>query len=154
MSGTGPAFVRAKGQGATMAVWRRYLVKETTGRLVELPARLFDRADDGTAPIPGFAGRCLDVVAAVLVGERGTPPRIAEVAFTKLYFDQSGYVDAGMRDRMIRLMLQSGTDREGRSDAHHALEREFGWTPAPAELSAVLFQLDPDPTAGGARTLH
>jgi hypothetical protein len=137
-----------------MAVWRRYLVKESSGRLVELPVRQLDRADDGTAPIPDFAGRCLHVVAAVLVGERGSPPRIAEVAFTKLYFDQSGFIDAGMRERKIRLMLQSGTERDGRSAADRALKREFGWDPGPAELSAVMFQLDPDPAAGGVRILH
>jgi hypothetical protein len=138
-----------------MPVWRRYLVKENSGRLVELPSRVFDRADDGTAPIPGFAGRCLDVVAAVLVRERDGPPRIAEVSFTKLYFDKSGFVDPRKRDRMIRLMLQSGADRDGRSDAHSALAREFGWEPAPAELSAALFHLAPD--SGGVRfssTVH
>ncbi|MBP2292486.1 hypothetical protein [Azospirillum rugosum] len=100
-----------------MPVWRRYLVKETSGRLVELPSRLYDRADDGTAPIPDFAGRCVEMVAAVMVGATGRDVQVTEVSFTKLYFDQSGFVDQAKRDRMIRLMLESCADRRCPEDA-------------------------------------
>ena len=93
-----------------MSVWRRYLVKDVTGRLVDLPSSLLDRADDGTAPLPHFAGRCVEMVAAVIVGDRKTHARVTELAFTKLYFDQMGYVDAAKRERMIRLMLESCAD--------------------------------------------
>ena len=155
-----------------MPVWRRYLVKETSGRLVELPSGLYDRADDGTAPIPDYAGRCVEVVAAVLVGEQGAVPHLAEVAFTKLYFDQSGYVDTAKRDRMIRLMLESCADRRcpaaGKhppqskcailarraSAARDELVRDFGWEPAPAEVSAAFSHLDPQPVQKGRPTLH
>lgn len=149
-----------------MDVRRRYLVKEKTGRLVELPSHLLDRADDGTQPLPDYAGRCLEVVAAVVVVERGTPPRLAEMSFTKLYFDQSGFVDAAKRERMIRLMLESCADRhcspgaktlpEGHcatlsrkaGAARDQLMREFGWNPRPAELDAALFRLDQPQGAG------
>ncbi len=153
-----------------MSVWRRYLVKDISGRLVELPSRLFDRADDGTAPLTAYAGRCVEVVAAVLVGDRGSPARVAEMEFTKLYFDQSGFVDAAKRERMIRLMLESCADRRcasiERPDCDHLirragvardlLTREFGWAPKPAELNAVLSRLDPARLDGPAdgRTLH
>ncbi|CAO3430880.1 hypothetical protein [Azospirillum doebereinerae] len=156
-----------------MSVWRRYLVKDVSGRLVDLPSRLLDRADDGTAPLPAYAGRCVEVVAAVLVGDRGAPPRVAEMEFTKLYFDQSGFVDAAKRERMIRLMLESCADRRGRSAgprldsdrmarragaARDQLTREFGWDPKPAELNAVLSRLDPARLNGaspaGGHTLH
>lgn len=154
-----------------MSVWRRYLVKETGGRLVELPSRLYDRADDGTAPIPDFAGRCVELVSAVLVGDRVDAPTVAEVAFTKLYFDQSGFVDAAKRDRMIRLMLESCADRRCRTAvrspkqsgcaalteradaARRELIRDFGWDPAPAEVNAALTVLEPNPGRGGT-TLH
>ncbi len=144
-----------------MPVWRRYLVKEPSGRLVELPSRQYDRADDGTAPIPDYAGRCVELVSAVLVGKQGVPPTVAEVAFTKLYFDQSGFVDAAKRERMIRLMLESCADRRcrkavkrsgctdcaslaERADAARSeLMRDFEWAPAPAEVSAALFVLGP-----------
>lgn len=139
-----------------MPVWRRYLVRETSGRLVELPSRTFDRADDGVAPIPDFAGRCVNLVAAVLVADEGGSPRLAEVEFTKLYFDASGFVDGPKRDRMIRLMLESCVDRRCaaptqpgcldaavRADAaRHELAREFGWRPEPAEVNEVLHRLD------------
>lgn len=152
-----------------MPVWRRYLVKEGSGRLVELSSRLYDRADDGTAPLPDFAGRCVELVAAVMVGATGGDARVTEVAFTKLYFDQSGFVDAAKRDQMIRLMLESCADRRcpdgagssgrrqiGRAGcvadcasltrradaARHELMRVFGWKPAPAELDAVFHVLD------------
>lgn len=148
-----------------MPVWRRYLVREAPGRLVELPSRAFDRADDGTAPIPGLAGRCVDLVSAVLVGEPSGGTRLTEVAFTKLYFDSSGFVDAGKRERMIRLMLESCADarrpagspgaaaavRAG--EARLQLAAEFGWRPAPAEVSEVMHRLDPIPGAA-PRTLH
>lgn len=155
-----------------MSVWRRYLVKDLSGRLVDLPSRLLDRADDGTAPLPAYAGRCVEVVAAVLVGDRGSPARVAEMEFTKLYFDQSGFVDAAKRERMIRLMLESCADRRCSAAeqpdcdrlirragvARDQLVREFGWDPKPAELNAVLSRLDParlDAAAtAGARTLH
>ncbi len=151
-----------------MPVWRRYLVKDASGRLDELPSGLYDRADDGTAPIPDYAGRCVEVVAAVLVGEQGRAPRLTEVAFTKLYFDQSGYVDAVKRERMIRLMLESCADRRCRSPARpecaalarradaarHQLTREFGWDPAPAEVNAVLHHLDGASRPARRPTLH
>lgn len=109
-----------------MPVWRRYLVKETSGRLVELPSRIYDHADDGTAPIPDFAGRCVEMVAAVMVGATGQDARVTEVSFTKLYFDQSGFVDVAKRDRMIRLMLESCADRrcpdDGKSSVRPAVE--------------------------------
>lgn len=152
-----------------MPVWRRYLVKETSGRLVELPSRQYDRADDGTAPIPDYAGRCVELVSAVLVGKQGGTSTVTEVAFTKLYFDQSGFVDAAKRERMIRLMLESCSDRRsrktvnrpGRSDgtalaeradaARSELTRDFEWDPAPAEVKAALFVLGPP---AGAMPLH
>lgn len=155
-----------------MSVWRRYLVKDLSGRLVDLPSRLLDRADDGTAPLPAYAGRCVEVVAAVLVGDRGSPARVAEMEFTKLYFDQSGFVDATKRERMIRLMLESCADRRCSAAeqpdcdrlirragvARDQLMREFGWDPKPAELNAVLSRLDPArlnaAATAGARTLH
>lgn len=151
-----------------MGVWRRYLVKEKTGRLVELPSHLLDRADDGTAPLPDYAGRCVELVAAVGVAERGTPPRLTEMSFTKLYFDQSGYVDAAKRERMIRLMLESCADRHcpppsktgpqglcatlsrKAGAARDQLMREFGWSPRPAELDAALFRLDQTALPGSA----
>ena len=144
-----------------MSVWRRYLVKDVTGRLVDLPSSLLDRADDGTAPLPHFAGRCVEVVAAVIVGDRKAHARVTELAFTKLYFDQMGYVDAAKRERMIRLMLESCADRRCRTvcrDAHRdkcahlsrravaardQLIREFGWEPKPDERDAALSRLDP-----------
>ncbi|CAO3359528.1 hypothetical protein [Azospirillum melinis] len=144
-----------------MSVWRRYLVKDVTGRLVDLPSSLLDRADDGTAPLPHFAGRCVEVVAAVIVGDRKAHARVTELAFTKLYFDQMGYVDAAKRERMIRLMLESCADRRcpppSRSKApdgcahlsrravaaRDQLIREFGWEPKPAERDAALSRLDP-----------
>lgn len=155
-----------------MSVWRRYLVKDLSGRLVDLPSRLLDRADDGTAPLTAYAGRCVEVVAAVLVGDRGSPARVAEMEFTKLYFDQSGFVDATKRERMIRLMLESCADRRCSAAeqpdcdrlirragvARDQLMREFGWDPKPAELNAVLSRLDPArlnaAATAGARTLH
>ena len=163
-----------------MSVWRRYLVKDVTGRLVDLPSSLLDRADDGTAPLPHFAGRCVELVAAVIVGDRKTHARVTELAFTKLYFDQMGYVDAAKRERMIRLMLESCADRrcttprqdarnDARSDdcarlsrragaARDQLIREFGWEPKPAERDAALSRLDPARLRAiwpePARTLH
>lgn len=159
-----------------MSVWRRYLVKDVTGRLVDLPSSLLDRADDGTAPLPHFAGRCVEVVAAVIVGDRKTHARVTELAFTKLYFDQMGYVDAAKRERMIRLMLESCADRrcrtprqDARTDtcthlsrravaARDQLIREFGWEPKPAERDAALSRLDPARLRNAqlepARTLH
>ena len=144
-----------------MSVWRRYLVKDVTGRLVDLPSSLLDRADDGTAPLPHFAGRCVEVVAAVIVGDRKAHARVTELAFTKLYFDQMGYVDAAKRERMIRLMLESCADRrcppprQGAAQGNCAhlsrravaardqLIREFGWEPKPDERDAALSRLDP-----------
>ncbi|MFS2009232.1 hypothetical protein ACCD06_05100 [Azospirillum sp. CT11-132] len=154
-----------------MSVWRRYLVKDVTGRLVDLPSSLLDRADDGTAPLPHFAGRCVEMVAAVIVGDRKTHARVTELAFTKLYFDQMGYVDAAKRERMIRLMLESCADRRCRPPrrdcaqlsrravaARDQLIREFGWEPKPAERDAALSRLDPARLRGApselARTLH
>lgn len=159
-----------------MSVWRRYLVKDVTGRLVDLPSSLLDRADDGTAPLPHFAGRCVELVAAVMVGDRRTPARVTELAFTKLYFDQMGYVDAAKRERMIRLMLESCADRRcppprqgGAEDkctrlsrravaARDQLIREFGWEPKPDERDAALSRLDParlrSALSEPAHTLH
>lgn len=159
-----------------MSVWRRYLVKDVTGRLVDLPSSLLDRADDGTAPLPHFAGRCVELVAAVIVGDRKSHARVTELAFTKLYFDQMGYVDAAKRERMIRLMLESCADRRcpqpprdaGPEDfdrlsrragaARDQLIREFGWEPKPAERDAALSRLDParlrGTRSGPVRTLH
>ncbi|MFP5516564.1 MAG: hypothetical protein ACLGJC_26220 [Alphaproteobacteria bacterium] len=159
-----------------MSVWRRYLVKDVTGRLVDLPSSLLDRADDGTAPLPHFAGRCVELVAAVIVGDRKTHARVTELAFTKLYFDQMGYVDAVKRERMIRLMLESCADRRCTTSPQDArqgdcarlsrragaardqLIREFGWEPKPAERDAALSRLDPARLRGTrpepARTLH
>ncbi len=167
-----------------MSVWRRYLVKDVTGRLVDLPSSLLDRADDGTAPLPHFAGRCVEMVAAVIVGDRKTHARVTELAFTKLYFDPMGYVDVAKRERMIRLMLESCADRRCRptrrgadqdigqdaSQDHCAhlsrravaardqLIREFGWEPKPAERDAALSRLDPARLRSAppepARTLH
>lgn len=142
-----------------MPVWRRYIVREASGHLTELSSRLFDRAEDRVAPLPGFAGQCVDVVSAVLVGEQGQNPTLAEMSFTKLYFDAVGFVDRGKRDRMIRLMLESCEDRRcrsgsvaGRSGCDEAMRRagrararlasEFGWQPKPAEVTEVLHRLD------------
>lgn len=92
--------------------------------------------------------------------------------FTKLYFDQSGFVDAAKRERMIRLMLESCADRRCSAAeqpdcdrlirragvARDQLVREFGWDPKPAELNAVLSRLDPSrldaAATAGAHTLH
>ena len=163
-----------------MSVWRRYLVKDVTGRLVDLPSSLLDRADDGTAPLPHFAGRCVELGAAVIVGDRESHARVTELAFTKMYFDQMGYVDAAKRERMIRLMLESCADRrctpprrDARPDvrqddcarlsrragaARDQLIREFGWEPKPDERDAALSRLDPARLRGArpepARTLH
>ncbi|HYH20476.1 MAG TPA: hypothetical protein VD995_17860 [Azospirillum sp.] len=151
-----------------MPVWRRYLVRQRSGRLVELPSRKYDRAEDGVAPIPDFAGQCVDLVSAVMVSEQGEQPRIAEVAFTKLYFDSSGFVDASKRDRMIRLMLESCADRRCRNSVHPGcatlaeravaardqLEHEFGWRPAPNEVSEVLHRLDLARAEGASPTVH
>lgn len=148
-----------------MPVWRRYLVREAPGRLVELPSRAFDRADDGTAPIPGLAGRCVDLVSAVMVAERDGGTRIAEVAFTKLYFDSTGFVDAAKREEMIRLLLESCADAPrapGAAEptatlkagaARLQLANEFGWNPAPGEVHEVMHRLDPAPVPG-AGTMH
>lgn len=142
-----------------MPVWRRYLVREASGHLTELSSRLFDRAEDRVAPLPDFAGQCVDVVSAVLVGEQGQNPTLAEMSFTKLYFDAVGFVDRGKRDRMIRLMLESCEDRRCRSGpvigrpgcddamrragrARARLAREFGWQPKPAEVTEVFHRLD------------
>lgn len=142
-----------------MPVWRRYLVREPSGNLTELSSRLFDRAEDRVAPLPDFAGQCVDVVSAVLVGEQGENPTLAEMSFTKLYFDAVGFVDRSKRDRMIRLMLESCEDRRCRPGltpgvsgcdeaarragrARARLASEFGWQPKPAEVTEVLHRLD------------
>jgi hypothetical protein len=151
-----------------MPVLRRYLVRETSGRLVELPSRAFDRADDGVAPIPDFAGRCVNLVAAVLVEDEGGEPHLAEVEFTKLYFDASGFIDGSKRDRMIRLMIESCADRRCASPtqpgcldaamradaARYELAREFGWQPDPAEVHEVLHRLDGVRWMSASPTLH
>jgi hypothetical protein len=143
-------------------VLRRYLIKDMSGRLVDLSSRAFDHAYDGTIPLPDYAGQCVDVVAAVLVGNGHSAPHITEVAFTKLYFDDSGFVDAGRRDRMIRLLLESCADRRGKErspadrqslarragQARQSLDREYAWRPAPAEVSEVLMRLDGQGTGG------
>ncbi|WP_245986913.1 hypothetical protein [Azospirillum thermophilum] len=137
---------------------------------MELPSRQFDHADDGTAPLPGFAGRCVEMVSAILVGGRGDAPQVAEVSFTKLYFDESGFVDAAKRERMIRLMLESCADRicrrapAARPDcatlsrragaARDQLMREFAWNPQPAELNAVFRQLDAERPGAAGPTVH
>ncbi|WP_029007813.1 hypothetical protein [Azospirillum halopraeferens] len=151
-----------------MPVMRRYLVREESGRLVDLPSRAFDHADDGVAPIPAFAGRCVDLVSAIVVAEQGAQPHVAEVAFTKLYFDDSGFIDARKRERMIRLMLESCADRRCRSPetpgcgdlnrrafaARSELAREFGWQPGPAEVNEVLHRLDLRGAGATAATVH
>lgn len=151
-----------------MPVWRRYLVRETSGRLKELPSRALDHADDGVAPLPDFAGRCVELVAAVLVAEEDGETRLAEVEFTKMYFDASGFVDVAKRDRMIRLMLESCADRRCASPtqpgcldaarragaARCELEREFGWKPAPAEVHEVMHRLDGVRSLAARPTLH
>lgn len=151
-----------------MPVWRRYLVRETSGRLIELPSHAFDRADDGVAPIPDFAGRCVNLVAAVLVADESGEPRLTEVEFTKLYFDASGFIDGPKRDRMIRLMLESCFDRRCASPAQPGclddsvradaardqLAREFGWQPNRAEVHEVLHRLDGLRWMPASPTLH
>lgn len=151
-----------------MPVWRRYLVREQSGQLTELPSRKYDHADDGVAPIPDYAGRCVDIVAAVMIAEGAEAPRVAEVEFTKLYFDSVGFIDARKRERMVRLMLESCADRRCRSmaqpgctdanlrasSARVQLASEFGWQPGPAEVHEVLHRLDVRPLMAVPRTVH
>lgn len=145
-----------------MVVQRRYLVWDEALGLTELPRRAFDLADDGVVPIPGLAGRCVKLVSVLLVGEGEGRSRVADLDFSRLYFDAAGYVDAGRRDRMIRLMLESCADRRGRADAECAgtagyargrLAAEYGWEPPPAVLAAVLHRVDCPLAAGLDRRL-
>jgi len=152
-----------------MAVGRHYLIRQSSGDLVELSRRDFDRADDRIAPIAGLAGRCVEMVSVVLVECPDLRPVVSDVAFTKVYFDQDGFVDVSKRDLMIRLMLESCADRIPPSRrpanddsaparirdtrltndrmifAHRArgrLDREFAWKPDPAVLTQVLHRFD------------
>ena len=90
-----------------MVVGRRYLIRQTSGDLVELSHRDFDRADDRIAPITGLAGRCVEMVSVVVVEAPDLRRVVSDVAFTKVYFDADGFVDVSKRDLMIRLMLES-----------------------------------------------
>jgi hypothetical protein len=91
-------------------IGRHYLVRMSGGGLCDLPRRDFDGAEDGTAPLPGFAGRCVDLVT-VLLDYRPRGERVlTAVEFTKVYFDQNGFIDPAMRERHIRLMLESCAD--------------------------------------------
>ena len=94
-----------------MVVGRRYLIRQTSGDLVELSHRDFDRADDRIAPIAGLAGRCVEMVSVVVVEAPNLRRVVSDVAFTKVYFDADGFVDVSKRDLMIRLMLESCADR-------------------------------------------
>jgi hypothetical protein len=134
-----------------MVVGRRYLIRQTSGDLVELSHRDFDRADDRIAPITGLAGRCVEMVSVVVVEAPDLRRVVSDVAFTKVYFDDDGFVDVSKRDLMIRLMLESCADR--RSSAAAALDRqsvagfahrarEFRWRPDKAVLNEVMIRFD------------
>lgn len=149
-----------------MGIGRRYLVWDAAGRFTELARRDLDRAESGAAPLSGFAGRCVHLVSIILVYEKGGVPRIWDLDFSRLYFDDDGFVDGGKRDRMIRLMLESCADQSTRAAplaarlgtgfegsgvevdrdrlidlaglARRRLAAEFGWEPSPDVLDAVL----------------
>jgi len=80
---------------------------------------------------------------------------VSDVAFTKVYFDNDGFVDVSKRDLMIRLMLESCADRRSSAAAldrqslagfaHRArgrLDREFRWRPDKAVLNEVMIRFD------------
>lgn len=158
-----------------MVVGRRYLIRQATGDLVELSRRDFDRADDRIAPIAGLAGRCVEMVSVVVVESPHLTPVVSDVAFTKVYFDDDGFVDVSKRDLMIRLMVESCADQRSQVAppldqkslvvfAHRArgrLDREFRWRPDPAVVTEVLHRFDL-PVSDGlgqrllamSRTLH
>jgi hypothetical protein len=148
-----------------MLIGRRYLVRQASGHLTELPEQEFDRADDGVAPIASLAGRCVEMVAVLLIEDRRRIPRVYDLAFTKVYFDDRGYVDVSKRDLMVRLMLASCIDQrptverelatlsgkvprlpnlngEQRTSfanqARGRLAQEFAWRPDPTVLSQLL----------------
>ena len=137
-----------------MVVGRRYLIRQTSGDLVELSPRDFDLADDRIAPITGLAGRCVEMVSVVVVEAPNLRRVVSDVAFTKVYFDADGFVDVSKRDLMIRLMLESCADRRPRAAARPAndlsapsrargrLDREFAWKPDPTVLTQVLHRFD------------
>lgn len=140
-----------------MVVGRRYLIRQTSGDLVELSHRDFDRADDRIAPIAGLAGRCVEMVSVVVVEAPNLRRVVSDVAFTKVYFDADGFVDVSKRDLMIRLMLESCADRRSSvaaaardrqsltGFAHRArgrLDREFRWRPDRAVLNEVMIRFD------------
>ncbi|MGF7207714.1 hypothetical protein GGE65_002287 [Skermanella aerolata] len=138
-----------------MVVGRRYLIRQTSGDLVELSHRDFDRADDRIAPIAGLAGRCVEMVSVVVVEAPDHKRVVSDVAFTKVYFDADGFVDVSKRDLMIRLMLESCADRRPPAAArdrksltgfaHRArgrLDREFRWRPDRAVLNEVMIRFD------------
>jgi hypothetical protein len=140
-----------------MVVGRRYLIRQTSGDLVELSHRDFDRADDRIAPITGLAGRCVEMVSVVVVEAPDLRRTVSDVAFTKVYFDADGFVDVSKRDLMIRLMLESCADRRSSvvaaaldrqsltGFAHRArgrLDREFRWRPDRAVLNEVMIRFD------------
>ena len=146
-----------------MVVGRRYLIRQTSGDLVELSHRDFDRADDRIAPIAGLAGRCVEMVSVVVVEAPDLRRVVSDVAFTKVYFDTDGFVDVSKRDLMIRLMLESCADRRASvvaaaldrqsltGFAHRArgrLDREFRWRPNRAVLNEVMIRFDL-PLSGG-----
>ncbi|WP_207477968.1 hypothetical protein [Arenibaculum pallidiluteum] len=124
-----------------MPIARRYMVRLACGTLVDLPRRAFDRAEDGVAPLQQFAGRCVDLVFVVLV-ERKDGPLISHVDFPRVYFDRDGFVDAGMRARMIRLMLESCRHETARA----SLDREFAWHPDRRVLDQVRLRFGPSAT--------
>jgi hypothetical protein len=139
-----------------MVVGRRYLIRQSSGDLVELSHRDFDRADDRIAPITGLAGRCVEMVSVVVVEAPDLRRVVSDVAFTKVYFDDDGFVDVSKRDLMIRLMLESCADRRSSAAAaldrqslagfaHRArgrLDREFRWRPDKAVLNEVMIRFD------------
>ena len=152
----------------TMVVGRRYLIRQTSGDLVELSHRDFDRADDRIAPITGLAGRCVEMVSVVVVEAPDLRRTVSDVAFTKVYFDADGFIDVSKRDLMIRLMLESCADRRSSvvaaaldrqsltGFAHRArgrLDREFRWRPDRAVLNEVMIRFDLPLSDGLGRSL-
>ena len=131
-----------------MAIARRYMVRLSCGTLVDLPRRAFDGAEDRVAPLTQFAGRCVDLVFVVLV-KNGGRPLISHIDFPRVYFDRDGFVDSGMRTRMIRLMLES-CRHEG---ARASLNREFAWNPDRRVLDQVRLRFDGPASPRAARDL-
>jgi hypothetical protein len=120
-----------------MTVARRYLVRLASGGLADLPRQVFDRAEEGVAPLSEFAGRCVEFVQVVLVKDADRSI-ISHIDFLKVYFDRDGFVDAGMRARMIRLMLESCRHETARMN----LSREFAWRPTRSVLEEIRTRFD------------